>query len=353
MQQRSPRSDVVIIGAGISGLSLCRQLTQAGVEVAVLEREGRVGGRCATWRDQDHRADHGVSVLHGRTPEFTAALEELSSADATPDWPLHLRGPGTPCQPQGFRPGSRRLALAKGVAAFPALLAAGQPVELEVELTGLALGDDHLELRLGDGGIRRARRVVLTCPAPATAALLATLEQGGGREIQALIRVLQGVHVLPCLTMIAGYDEHPAEQGWNLLLPDHDSPIHSLINESSKRPGAPGTVLVIQGRPGFSRQTLQEQQVQQAWGQVLLDAAASQLGSWVSQPTWRHHHVWSEARVQRGDELSHPVLQRWSGGATLGLCGEAFHPAGGVEGAYLSGRELARRMLQAGEQQTP
>lgn len=350
MQQASSSSihDTLIVGAGVAGLSLCRQLTRAGVQAAVLEREARVGGRCATWHDQDRRANLGVTVLHGRSAAFNAALEELSAEDGVPDWPLHLKGPGTPCQPQGLRPTSRRLALARGVGAFPALLAAGQPVELEVEVTHLALGpdQDHLELQLLDGGVRRARQVMLTCPAPVAQALLTTLAPTGGREIQALIHVLQGVHVLPCLTVIAGYDQQPAEQGWHLLLPDHDSPIHTLVNESSKRPGAEGVVLVVQGKPGFSRRTLEEQQVAEAWGQLLLDAAAAQLGTWASTPGWRQHHVWAEARVQRGDELSHPVLLRFAGGATLGLCGEAFNPAGGVEGAYLSGLELARRMAQ-------
>jgi renalase len=348
MQQPSgpPCSDTLIVGAGVAGLSLCRQLTGQGVEAAVLEREARVGGRCVTWHDQDRRADLGVSVLHGRSAAFNAALEELSGGDDLPDWPLHLKGPGTPCQPQGLRPPSRRLALAQGVGAFPALLAAGQPVELGVEVTRLALSQeqDHLELQLLDGGVRRARAVMLTCPAPAARVLLATLAPSGGREIQALIQVLQGVHVMPCLTVIAGYDQRPAEQGWHLMLPDHDSPIHTLVNESSKRPRSSGMVLVIQGRPGFSRRTLQEERVAEAWGQLLLAAAAAQLGSWVSQPSWRQHHVWAEARVQRGDELSHPVLLRFPGGATLGLCGEAFNPAGGVEGAYLSGLELARRV---------
>ena len=47
---------------------------------------------------------------------------------------------------------------------------------------------------------------------------------------------------------------------------------------------------------------------------------------------------------QRGSELSHPALLRFRDGALLGLCGEAFNPAGGVEGAYLSGLELAQRI---------
>ena len=38
-------TDVVIIGAGVAGLSAAHRLRQRGVEVAVLEARDRVGGR--------------------------------------------------------------------------------------------------------------------------------------------------------------------------------------------------------------------------------------------------------------------------------------------------------------------
>ncbi|HDL52872.1 MAG TPA: FAD-dependent oxidoreductase, partial [Proteobacteria bacterium] len=40
----SHREPVVIIGAGLAGLSAARALRRADVEVLVLERENRVGG---------------------------------------------------------------------------------------------------------------------------------------------------------------------------------------------------------------------------------------------------------------------------------------------------------------------
>jgi predicted NAD/FAD-dependent oxidoreductase len=120
-----------------------------------------------------------------------------------------------------------------------------------------------------------------------------------------------------------------------------------LINDSSKRVAGPEgegprQTLVIQGSPAYSRRELESEPSR--WADALLEAAAGELGDWVKQPAWRQEHRWRYARTQLGDELSHPVLLAWEGGAQLGLCGEAFNPVGGVEGAYLSGLELAGRI---------
>jgi predicted NAD/FAD-dependent oxidoreductase len=99
---------------------------------------------------------------------------------------------------------------------------------------------------------------------------------------------------------------------------------------------------VYQGSAKFSRRRLDQDPA--TWTRAILAEAARLFGEWAEEPSFTQAHRWRFGRAN-AFPLSSPLLLRFSGGAALGLAGECFHPALGVEGAFLSGRALARRLL--------
>lgn len=63
-------TDVVVIGAGLSGLSAAHHLTNAGLKVTVVEAALRVGGRMATDTVDGFRLDRGPQLLNTSYPEL-------------------------------------------------------------------------------------------------------------------------------------------------------------------------------------------------------------------------------------------------------------------------------------------
>jgi phytoene dehydrogenase-like protein len=69
------RVDVVIVGAGLAGLSAARRLHDAGRTVAVLESSDGVGGRVRTDIVDGYRLDRGFQVVLTAYPELQAQFD--------------------------------------------------------------------------------------------------------------------------------------------------------------------------------------------------------------------------------------------------------------------------------------
>ena len=70
---------VIVIGAGMSGLSSARALHDAGYQVTIFEGRDRIGGRIRTTRDLSTPVDLGAGWIHGEVDNpLTDLAEKLS-----------------------------------------------------------------------------------------------------------------------------------------------------------------------------------------------------------------------------------------------------------------------------------
>jgi monoamine oxidase len=71
-------TDVIVIGAGISGLSAALELSRAGLQVEILEARDRIGGRILTQHDPllNHSVELGAEFVHGLAPEIWFPVQQ-------------------------------------------------------------------------------------------------------------------------------------------------------------------------------------------------------------------------------------------------------------------------------------
>jgi monoamine oxidase len=68
--------DVVVIGAGMAGLTAARALGEAELKVLVVEAQDRIGGRIWTRHIGNEAIELGAEFIHGRPPELWALIDE-------------------------------------------------------------------------------------------------------------------------------------------------------------------------------------------------------------------------------------------------------------------------------------
>src|SRR5437867_11564400 len=79
--------DVIVVGAGASGLAAAAELARAGRSVLILEARERVGGRCWTRRmaGLEIPVELGAEFIHGEAEATHALLRQagIAAVDST------------------------------------------------------------------------------------------------------------------------------------------------------------------------------------------------------------------------------------------------------------------------------
>ncbi|MGW3951512.1 NAD(P)/FAD-dependent oxidoreductase [Streptomyces sp. NPDC004752] len=168
------QADVVIVGAGIAGLSAAHRLTSAGVTTAVLETAPCVGGRMSTEKVDGFRLDRIGRLLSTSYPELrlTPGLDALVLRPFAPGVLLHHDGrrhragaPAAAGSARGALHAVRALAGAPRGSAAPSARAGARSLDIGAPL--------RLRALLGRLAITPVERLLARPELPAAQALVA------------------------------------------------------------------------------------------------------------------------------------------------------------------------------------
>lgn len=319
-------ADVVVVGAGLSGLAATRQLESGGRTVTVLDKGRSVGGRLATRRAGDARFDHGAQFFTQRGPEMAALVDELGRSGSLRTWCCGFNEPDG--HPRYVVDGGMN-GLAKHVA---------QPladVRVARRVTAVRRTDDGWRTELDDGTVVASVAVLLTAPVPQSLELL----DAGGVTVDAGIRPgLDEIDYDPAFALLLTLDGPPElpEPGAVQL---GSGPFTFVADNRAK--GLSGAhALTLHTSPSLTRRRWDDDDEEVTAD--LVDRARPWVGAAgvveAQLKRWRYaspRHVWPEACCVAVD-----------GDAPLVLAGDAFDGPR-VEGAYRSGLAAATALLRA------
>lgn len=235
------QAQVIILGAGVSGLTVARVLQDRGIHVLILDKGRGVGGRVATrWQGEpDHirgRWDHGAQFATFRDPGLIRHLQQWNCWDLMQDW----------------LPSYHDAALARkrplnGMNAFAKALAKGLQIERSCRVSDLKLEKDVWTLSSENGEQYSAPQLISTLPIPQ----FLDLQQSSRLSLGAdELSLLKSVRYARCLTLLAeldgpsGLDQH----GYQQL----QSGILEILSDQHQKGISPAHCVVAHANPGFS-----------------------------------------------------------------------------------------------------
>ena len=190
---------VIVVGAGLSGLTAARRIAGRGHEVTVLDKGRSSGGRCATRRIGDATLDHGAQFFTVRSAEFANITENWLSAGVAREW----------CRGFGANDGHPRYCGTNGMTTITKHLATGLDVRCSSMVFSVERTMRHWKVNLDDGTAFDADAVVITCPIPQSMSLLANTDLG----IPDGIRTIEYDKTIAALVVVSGETSVPAPGG--------------------------------------------------------------------------------------------------------------------------------------------
>ncbi|MGF1482748.1 MAG: NAD(P)/FAD-dependent oxidoreductase [Opitutales bacterium] len=323
-------TDVLIVGAGIAGLTTARELQRGGLTVRLLDKGRGFGGRMAHRRGEGVAFDHGAQFFTVRDPAFQAIVDAWLEAGVADEW---HRLPPTQAHPQP-------LIRYRGTPAMTApakFLAEDLDVRRSTRVESVAYSETGWSALTESGERFHATWLILTMPPPQALTLLG--DESLGKLPEADAAFLREVHYERTLALLVALNGPSALKAPGLRKGDLDEPLELVADNYLKGVSPAPGALTIHASNAYSEKHYDSPDDVRI--PPLLDAAQPFFGD--SAVVEARAHRWGYAtplnRPHPDRGIVVPELK-------LALAGDAFGGAR-VEGPVLSGLAVAARLRQA------
>lgn len=315
---------VVVVGAGVSGLTAAIDLHGRGHQVTVLDKGRGVGGRLATRRIDTPDGstavfDHGAQFFTARSDEFTAAVESWIEIGLVREW----------CRGFDRHDGHPRYVVNGGMTALAKHMAASLDVRTSTLVFEIGAGETHdWTVVIDDGSTIACDAVVTTCPLLQSYSITVT----AGAELPPDLLRSDYDRTIGLLAVLDGPPRIPAPGG--LQNPDE---VFSWIGDNHAKGVSPVPAVTFHAGPTWSAAHWDDSP--EDGRAALIEAAQPYLGS--ASIVIAEYKKWRFA-TPRSPWPDQCFVSPTEPG-TLVFAGDAF--AGPkVEGAFLSGLAAASHL---------
>ena len=284
-------TDIAVIGAGMAGLVCAQQLTQVGYSVRVIDKSRGVGGRVATRRLFDTKADHGTCYLKPKGEVLQRFVKLLSEKGDLEVWTdiLHVQDTSSLiANSQSSLP----YTAPEGMNVIAKFLAQGLEIHRGQRVNKISFNSENQWFLTCDNEEFTASSVVVAIPAPQAVMLLEPLAENLLNNN--FIEKLRSVEFYPALTVMAGYPDLSQQPEWKAIA-FKDNPVLGWIGlDSSKRKNPAQPHFVIHSSADFAEKYF-ESELQEVGKEILKNAASTVNLPWLSNPQWMQVHRWRYA----------------------------------------------------------
>jgi predicted NAD/FAD-dependent oxidoreductase len=323
--------DVVIVGAGISGLAAGKYLRDRGMLVKILDKGKTLGGRLATkrieFKDDKVKFDYGARFIEAENSDFKKFVSHLLSNDIAKI--THVASHNADTNEINI---SEKYSGRKSMKEIAIYLSEGLNISNEIKVEFLKCENDEWEI-MSRNSFHRAKSLLLTMPNPQSLELLDWSRISIPNKIRKELETVRYEKSITALLILDGKSGLKSKGGIEFS----EGPVSFITDNNLKGISSGPTAVTVEMSHSFSSQYWDSTEAELAGhiitlANTILDSSTAEY----------HIHKWRYSRPANYYSKRFELIEQ---PGPLYMAGDSFL-GNNLESAYLSGIEAAKNLYE-------